>query len=181
VVENCDVNKALVPTEDLRVAWNLVLERENAGYRIVDTRIVDITNEQELAEVEKAATSSIEGAQHHIKTALALFADRKKPDYRNSIKESISAVEAVCRGLTGDPNATLGAALNQLQQKMGMHGALKSALSSLYGYTSGEQGIRHAMLDEPNLTSSEAKFMLVVCSAFTNYIVSKAAEAGLKL
>ena len=47
--------------------------------------------------------------------------------------------------------------------------------------TANADGIRHAMLEVPNLKSSDAKFMLVACSAFTNYIVSKAAEASLKL
>jgi hypothetical protein len=140
--------------------------------------VVEITNEAELSEIDRAASRSTEGAQRHLRTALTHFANKKSPDYRNSIKESISAVESVCRTYTGNPGATLGAALNELQSKLGMHGALKSALSSLYGYTSAEDGIRHAMLEEPNLGSAEAKFMLVACSAFVNYIVSKSAEAS---
>ncbi|HEX3850593.1 MAG TPA: hypothetical protein VHW01_06475 [Polyangiaceae bacterium] len=167
--------------QKLSTGWNTMLQRENAGYRIVDRRIVEITNDAELSEIEKAVTSSTEGAQAHLRAAVSLLADRKTPDYRNSIKESISAVESICRALTGNSGATLGAALNVLQSKLKMHGALKSALSSLYGYTSDEHGIRHAMLEEPNLTAAEAKFMLVACSAFTNYLITKAAEARLKL
>jgi len=68
-----------------------------------------------------------------------------------------------------------------LQGELGLHGALKSALLSLYGYTSDENGIRHAMLDEPDLEFAEAKFMLVACSAFANYIVGKAADGKLKI
>jgi hypothetical protein len=167
--------------EKLRASWNAMLQRENSGYRILGRRIVEVTNEAELAEIETATTSSTEGAQQHLRTALELFSNRKAPDYRNSIKESICAIESICRTLTGNPNATLGAALNVLQSKIGLHGALKAALSSLYGYTSDEHGIRHAMLEEPNLTSADAKFMLVACSAFTNYIISKAAEAQLRI
>jgi hypothetical protein len=163
-------------TQDgLRKSWNFMLERENSGYRIVGTQVVEITNDVELSEIDRASSSSTEGAQRHLRTALAHFANKKNPDYRNSIKESISAVESICRTYTGNSGATLGAALNELQSKLGMHGALKSALSSLYGYTSDEHGIRHAMLEEPNLGSAEAKFMLVACSAFVNYIVSKSA------
>ena len=167
--------------ELLRTAWNSMLVRENSGYRIAGKQIAEITNKEELAEIETAINSSIEGAQQHLTAALSLFANRKNPDYRNSIKESISAVEAICQALTGDVKATLGVALNVIQEKLGLHQALKSSLSSLYGYTSNADGIRHAMLEVPNLKSSDAKFMLVACSAFTNYIVSKAAEAGLKL
>ena len=47
----------------------------------------------------------------------------------------------MCRMLTSDPNATEGAALNVIQDKVGLHGALKASLSNLYGYTSDEDGI----------------------------------------
>jgi len=177
-LENIDTAST---TERLRESWNSMLERENAGYRIIGRQVVEITNEHELAEVEGATDSSVEGVRRHMQTALGLFADRKNPDYRNSIKESISAVESLCRALTGDSGATLGSALNALQPRLHIHGALKAALSSLYGYTSDEGGIRHAMLEEPKLSATEAKFMLVACSAFINYLISKAAEAGLKV
>jgi len=160
---------------------NAILERENAGYRIVGGRVAEITSPAEIESVEEALSTSVRGAQKHLAAALALLTDRKKPDYRNSIKESISAVESIVRALTGDSKVTLGAALNFLQQKIGMHKAMKTSFSSLYGYTSDEGGIRHAMLDEPNLSFSDAKFMLVACSAFVNFVVGKAAENKLKL
>ena len=165
----------------LRSACNVIMERENAGYRIVGTQVVAITNDQELAEIQQALASPVSGARQHFETSLKLLSDRKVPDYRNSIKESISAVEAICRSLTGDPKATLGGALGLLQSKLGIHGALKSAFGNLYGYASDENGIRHAMLEEPQITFSDAKFMFVACSAFVNYVVGKAAEGGLKL
>lgn len=57
-----------------------------------------------------------------------LLADRKSPDYRNSIKESISAVEAICKLITGSQKATLEDALRQLETKLGsVHPALKDA------------------------------------------------------
>ena len=40
----------------------------------------------------------------------------------------------------------------------------------LYGYTSDEGGIRHAMLDEPNLTSADARYFLLSCTSFVNYL-----------
>ncbi|MGQ9708742.1 MAG: AbiJ-NTD4 domain-containing protein, partial [bacterium] len=36
-------------------------------------------------------------------------------------------------------------------------------------------------LDEPNLSFEDAKFMLVSCSAFINYLITKAAKAGIKI
>ena len=62
-----------------------------------------------------------------------------------------------------------------------IHGALKAAFVKLYGYTSDADGIRHAILDEPNVDFDEAKYMVVVCSAFVNYLASKANTAKLSL
>jgi hypothetical protein len=35
------------------------------------------------------------------------------------------------------------------------------------------------MLEEPNVGFDEAKFMLVACSAFVNFIIAKADQCGL--
>ena len=63
----------------------------------------------------------------------------------------------------------LGKALNNLK-KLEIHPALKSAYSSIYGYTSDENGTRHANgIGEKNQPLEEAKYMLVSCSTFVNY------------
>ena len=162
---------------------NFVLERELSAYRLIDKHIVEITSEQEVASIQEAlqSTEQLSGVHAHLKTALALLSDRKQPDFRNSIKESISAVESIAQIITGDSNATLGEALKALEGKATMHRALKSSLSSLYGYTSDADGIRHAMLKDPNLTFIDAKFMLVACTAFINYLVAKMTQHGIKL
>jgi hypothetical protein len=160
---------------------NAVLEQEHSGYRISGQNVVEITSAEELAALDEALATPAAGARRHIQTAVSMLSDRKSPDYRNSIKESISAVESICKSITGESKATMGDALKVLQTKVGVHPALKSAFSSLYGYTSDEGGIRHAMMDESTLTFSDAKFMLLACSGFVNYVVGKASEAGLKL
>jgi hypothetical protein len=77
---------------------NSVLEREVSAYRFVAGKIIQITSEAEISEIEEALEVSkpIKGVHIHLKRALELLADRKSPDYRNSIKESISAVESIC-------------------------------------------------------------------------------------
>ena len=158
-------------------ACNSVLEREMSAYRLADARIVPITSQGELEVIEEAIelTKDLHGANAHLKRALELLSDRRNPDYRNSIKESISAIEAVVQAVTGDHGATLGDALKRISAKVPMHPALNKGLSSLYGYTSDSDGIRHALLDEPNLDFIDAKFMLAACSAFVNYMLGKSA------
>lgn len=165
----------------VRVA-NFILEREMSGYRFSGYQLVLITNTEELEALQKA--SALEGpltpVSAHIDSAISLFADRQNPDYRNSIKESISAVEAMCKIMTGDKKGTLGQALKKLEDKgIELHAALKSSFSSLYGYTNDAEGIRHALLEEPNLDFDDAKVMLVSCSAFVNYLAAKASKVGL--
>jgi hypothetical protein len=158
---------------------NAVLEREMSAYRFVGTQLTRITNAEELAAVESALKLPSDPVRNHIETAVALFADRKTPDYRNSIKESISAVEAICKILTGEEKATLNVALKKLESAgIPVHQSLKQAFDKLYAYSGDADGIRHALLDEPTLDFDDAKFMLVSCSAFVNYLAAKAAKAG---
>ena len=154
---------------------NEIMEREVAAYRFVSGKIVRVTSEEEIASIEEAiaAADKFRPVSLHMKQALDLLADRKSPDYRNSIKESISAVEPLCNLITEDNKATLGQALKKLDEKVVLHPALKKAFDSLCGYTSDADGIRHALLDESNLEFEDAKFMLVACSAFVNYLKAK--------
>jgi hypothetical protein len=166
-------------SDALAKRWNAVLERENSGYRIVKRQVVDITSPQEIREIEKALSAGIPAVQEHIKAALSCLSNRKDPNYRNAIKESISAVESVCRLLAG--GKTLGEALKGLRGKIEIHPALEKGFTALYGYTSDKGGIRHALLEESSLDATDARFFLVACSAFVNFIVAKAAAANIKI
>ena len=154
---------------------NNTLERENSAYRLIGNEVTPITSEQEIQSIEDALenTNQYSGVQQHLNQALKLMSDRQNSDYRNSIKESISAVESICKIVTNEDKATLGKALKTIEDKHGLHPALKGSLSQLYGYTSDANGIRHAMLEESNLSYIDAKFMLVACTNFINYLIEK--------
>lgn len=73
--------------------------------------------------------------------------------------------------------ATLGDALNLLEKKEKLNGQLKSGFKKLYAYTNSADGIRHGNgLFAENVTFEEAKFMLVTCCAFINYLKIKYAK-----
>jgi len=165
-------------------AATAALEREMSGYRFVAGQLAPITNEEEIAAFESALadTSQLTAIQSHLESALSKLSHRTNPDFRNSIKESISAVEALCRVITGDDRATLGQALKRLTDRgLKFHPALEKAWGNLYGYTSDEDGIRHAMLEESTLTLADAKYFLVSCSAFITYLIELARNAGVPL
>ena len=164
---------------DLPDLLNIILERELSGYRFVSGHLADFTNQEELAMIEDAVRDTrFAGVSSHITRALELYADRASPDYRNSIKESISAVESIARLVARGPNATLSDALKIIEKNAQLHPALKDGFLKLYGYTSDEQGIRHAMLDEPKLTAADARFFLVSCSAFVKYLKAQLPTGG---
>lgn len=152
-------------------ACNAFLEREVSAYRFVSKQIARIASEEEIAAVEDALQVKMPPVREHLNRALQMLADRRNPDYRNSIKESISAVEALVKTVTKSDKGTLGELLSVLERHSELHRALKAAFSNLYGYTSDADGIRHALLDENRVTFDQAKFMLVACSAFTNYVM----------
>ncbi len=165
------------------IGCNFILERELSAYRFIDRIIAPLTSKEEITEVDEALekSKSIGLIYDHLRRALELFSDRKNPDFRNSIKESISAVEAICNLIIGSDKSTLGEALKEIEKKVVIHPALKSSFSSLYGYTSSAEGIRHALLEKPTLDFEDAKFMLVSCSAFINYLIAKSSKAGIEL
>lgn len=159
---------------------NTVFEREYVGYRFIDGLISPISDEYEVESIEDALESPYESVRNHLSKANLLLSDRNSPDYENSIKESISAIEAICEIKTGckGSSATLRHMLKELETNgVKIHGSLKSAFEKLYGYTSDANGIRHAGdIGGPSSTFEEAKFMLVACSAFINYLVALSAD-----
>ena len=168
----CSDNKVLRMQEE----FNRILESEVSAYRIIDKKVIPITNKSEISTVEEAMNTDFDSVRIHLEKALGLFADRRKPDYENSIKISISAVEALCCIITGTSgkNATLGNTLKKLKENgLHIHQAMEKAFLSLYGYTSDEDGIRHGGIDFANAPSEDAKYMLVSCSAFINYLTEK--------
>jgi len=172
-------------TEKMHWILNKIFETEHSGYRFLGGELSPISSALEVEAIEAAvsiaASTGLEGAQTHLKAALQLLGKRPAADYRNAVKESISAVESVAKQLSKNDSQGLSGALEELAKKVPIHGALKSAFIKLYGYTSDADGIRHAILDDPNVDFDEAKYMVVACSAFVNYLAGKANTAKLSL
>ena len=111
------------------------------------------------------------GAVSHLRKAADCI---NRGDHSGAVRESIHAVESTARHF--DPDArTLEPALKSLEREGVLHQALKQAFSKLYGYTSDEQGIRHALIDNPqaNVGQDEAVFMLGACASFSSYLARK--------
>ena len=159
---------------------NEVLEAEKSAYRFVSGELCEITDEVEIAALEDAtnADAQFSTASMHIQKALALYASRENPDYNNSVKESISAIEAAFSVINGEKSKNMSSAIRLAEGKgFKLQPALKSGILNLYGWTSDENGVRHAMFDDTSqLSEAQAKLMLVICSGLMNYMVVTQSE-----
>jgi hypothetical protein len=163
---------------DFTKQCNQIFEDEKVAYRFVQNKITSIVDEIEISEMEQALAlkGPFTGVREHLNRALELYSDRANPDYRNTIKEAISAVESAAKIISRKKRATLVDAIKTIEAKHHIHPALRDALIKLYGYSSDKGGIRHGLMDDPSVGHAEAKLMLVECSAFCNYMIEQFGE-----
>jgi len=159
---------------------NEMLEKENSTWRIVNKIVVPLTTEHEIGAVESAINSPYEPVGIQISCALKKLSDKTNPDYRGSIKESISAVEFVVKLIGDNDKATLSSILSKVKKNVGLNDRLEQGLLSIYAWTNDEKGgIRHAMMQNKELSPADARFMLVACSAFANYLIQLGERSGM--
>jgi hypothetical protein len=165
--------------EDLSDLWNQAFEKYKVGYRIIDGLVVQIDTDVEVQAVETALEDAqpYEGARYHLAQALKLLADRENPDYPNSVKESLSAVESLGEAITG--RDTLGKAVKEFEKNgVKVHPAQIRAWDNMYGWASNEGGIRHSTQTIPDVTPELAKYTLITTSAFVSWLIDAARKAG---
>ena len=162
---------------------NSALEAEGSGYRFLNGKLAPIASREEVEAIDDAIGAAdragLAGASTHLAAAVNALSQKPNPDYRNCIKEAILAVESVSSRISGERPRGLDRPLTVLADSVKIHPAMVAGFKKLYGFTSDEGGIRHALLDDPNVGFDEAKFMLVACSAFVNFLIAKADAAGL--
>ena len=144
----------------------------NAGCQLVDGKFIPDLSREEAEEVRMARAVPFAQARGHMQKAVSLFSEREKPDYANSIKESISAVESLVKEFTGKK---MGPGLEKLRRDgFFPHSAFAEALKKHYGFASDAGGIRHAADGKsPEPDADTARFMLVTCAAFVNYMTAR--------
>ncbi|MGH6929122.1 MAG: hypothetical protein ACREEV_12470, partial [Dongiaceae bacterium] len=156
------------------------LRQSLSAYVLVENdTFVPAVTEEEGAAVEQAfadlSSSELHGARAHLRKASDQI---NAGHYADSVRESIHAVESVARTLEPKAAKTLEPALAALEKKGVLHPALKQGFSKIYGYTSDEQGIRHALIDDAaaDVDIHDAIFMLGACASFITYLIGNAQD-----
>lgn len=155
---------------------NKEFSRHRYGYRIVKGYFVETTSEDEINCITKAIDETNTNVSTHLRQAIcSITPSNQVPDYRNSIKESISAVGSYLRDNFG--GTTLGEAIKNLKKKNPnlINRFILEAIEKLYTYTNqSDTGIRHELLSQDYVPDhSDALFMLIQASSFVNYLTNK--------
>lgn len=158
-----------------KIDW--ALEDSKSSYRVVNgDTICPISSEEEAKVInltfDALSNGLFEGAKAHLRLAAEQLS---LGNWSDSIRESISCIESIAKNISKN-SSDLGPALSALSKSGHIHNAMRLGFSNLYGYTSDEKGIRHALMDSSNSKAEEvdAIYMLGSCAAFASYLISKA-------
>jgi hypothetical protein len=147
-----------------------------AAYRVFDNKYIAAIGTEEQGAAFECAVSEAEAknATAVRKQLIAAGLALRDGHWADSVRESIHAVEAMAVRLAPGTE-TLGAALKVLEQGGHLHGSLKAAFGSLYGYSSDEEGVRHALVfgNEAQVDEADALFMLGACASFVSYLLAR--------
>lgn len=175
----CEVVKTVPDSADKKVKLtqkiNTLFQEERLGYKFRDDQIEKIGSE----EFDQAILQAIEQQQigprfevplHQLNKALT-FRNSMPPDYPNSVKEAVNAVEGVWQVIKEMPGTALPTVLSNLDPPL--PDGLKKIYIGLYGYGSGSEGARHAGVGGHTVDAEEAELIVHCAAAAISYAISK--------
>lgn len=152
-----------------------VFVKSRSAYRLVDGLVLAVGTEAQAHSFQEALAETEAVEANSARRHLVLSArELRDGNWASSVRESIHSVEAIAK-LLAPESPTLGAALKSIEQKGHLHGSLKAAFLKLYGYSSDEAGVRHALVfgENAQVDETDALFMLGACASFVSYLVSR--------
>ena len=114
------------------------------------------------------------GARRHYAKALQFFRNPAQPDFENTVKEAVCAVEAAGKALfPAAKAATLGDLSKWLvaTKDVSVPKALGQTLTGIYAYRSGGDGVGHGGAEGGPATVEVAEYVLAVCASQIIYLV----------
>lgn len=120
----------------------------------------------------------LQNARIHYSKALGFFSDRKQPDYANTVKEAVCAVESAGKDLFPQAKAsTLGDLINWLKNKnnnIAIPPALINTFSSIYALRNSGKEVAHGSASGGEITAAIAEYILSVSASTIIYLVDLA-------
>jgi len=125
--------------------------------------------EDKINGVDEKLTDHFKPARAHYAKART-FALGSHRDAENSIKESISAIESVCR--TFYPSAaTLGEALKIMKKDGSVSPMLLTVIEKFYAYANAEPAVRHGSDKDSSVQEYDAELALHFAAAFIRTLI----------
>lgn len=114
-------------------------------------------------------------ARKHFEKALQFFRNPTSPDYENTVKEAVCAVEAAGKALFPMAKAaTLGDLIKWLgnsSSDISVPKAICQTLAGVYGFRNGGDGVAHGGTTGGKATSEVAEYILAVCASQIVFLV----------
>jgi hypothetical protein len=134
--------------------------------------------------VELAAKSQVvlgdphlSNARRHFDKSLQFFRHPSRPDYENSVKEAVCAVEAAGKSLFPVAKAaTLGDLIKWLSAgtEVSVPKAVCQTLTGVYAFRNGGDGIAHGGAEGGKATREVTEYILALCASQIIYFVDLA-------
>jgi hypothetical protein len=156
-----------------RDAVNALFAKHNVGWRLdvqgkLETALPkDLSNRIEALEA-KLIDEFTPARVHFAKARAYVLGTHKDPE--NSIKESVSALESVCR-VFYPRTSSLGKALGQMRSDGIAPARLITAFERFYEYANDEPGVRHGDRYAPAAQLLDAELSLHLAVALIRYII----------
>lgn len=144
------------------VSWRL-----NAQGNLENALPKDLSNRIEALEA-KLVDEFTSARVHFAKARSYVLGTHKDPE--NSIKESVSALESVCR-VFYPKSSSLGKALGQMRSDGTAPARLITSFERFYEYANDEPGVRHGDRLAPNAQLLDAELSLHLAVALIRYVI----------
>jgi hypothetical protein len=121
--------------------------------------------------------SRLSSARIHYDKALRFFRNPTNPDFENTVKEAVCAVEAAGKSLFPQAkSSTLGDLAKWLatSNEVSMPKALSQTITGVYAFRSGGDGIGHGGSSGGAATAEVAEYILAVCASQIIFLVDLA-------
>jgi hypothetical protein len=149
-----------------------LFEEERLGYEFRDGQVQRRTKRHTIELTGKAEVALLDlglrAARMHFSKALRHFRDRDTPDYENSVKEAVCAVEAAAKGLFPESKAaTLGdfAKWATRSQAPLLPKPLGDTVTGIYAFRNSGEGVSHGATAGGAVTAQLAEYVLAVAAS----------------
>lgn len=160
---------------------NEMLSRTGVAYEMVNGRLQRLDTTGTATGVdgdERLAIEVMTGRFHpaqsqYLRAVQALDAIPTRP--KDAVRESVNALEAILKVITGRSDASLGAVATELTRDPDTpwRNSLGASLKSLYGYSSQVPGARHGQYIDAEVTPAEAALVVRMCGAAIVYFIDQ--------